>query len=101
MNMAEHSPSARPYVFTWLALLVLTLLTAGVAFLDLGVFNTVAAVVIAGLKAALIVVLFMHLGQEPALSKVTAAGAVVWLVILVLLTMSDYATRGWVPVPGK
>jgi hypothetical protein len=29
------------------------------------------------------------------------AGGLLWLVILLLLTMTDIATRGWLGVPGK
>ena len=39
---------------------VLTVVTAGVAFIDLGPFNTVVALVIATFKAVLVVLFFMH-----------------------------------------
>ena len=35
-------------------------MTAGVAFIDLGPFNTIVALVIATFKALLVVLIFMH-----------------------------------------
>ena len=49
--MSEHIVSAKTNIAVWLALLVLTGVTAGVAFIDLGPFNTVVALVIATFKA--------------------------------------------------
>ena len=39
--MSEHIVSAKTNIAVWLALLVLTGVTAGVAFIDLGPFNTI------------------------------------------------------------
>ncbi len=58
--MSEHIVSVKTNVTVWLALLVLTCLTAGVAFIDLGPLNTVVALVIATCKALLVVLIFMH-----------------------------------------
>ena len=91
----------RTYALTFGALLVLTALTTGVAFIDLGVFNTIAAVAIAGVKAVLIAFFFMHLIHSVRLVRVIAIGALVWLSIMLSLTLGDFITRGWVPVPGK
>jgi cytochrome c oxidase subunit 4 len=99
--MSEHIATTRSYGLAWLVLLVLTGLTTGVAYIDMGVYNMVAAVAIAIIKALLIVVLFMHLTKSTMLTRVIASGALVWLGIMILLTMTDYVTRGWLPVPGK
>ena len=58
--MSEHIVPLKTNVAVWLALLVLTCVTAGVAFIDLGPFNTVVALVIATCKALLVVLIFMH-----------------------------------------
>jgi cytochrome c oxidase subunit 4 len=99
--MSEPTISRRSYMLTYLALLALTAATTGIAFIDLGPFNTVMAVGIAGAKALLIALFFMHLIASPALTRVIAIGALIWLMILLSLTLGDYFTRGWVPVPGK
>ena len=58
--MSEHIVSAKTNIAVWLALLVLTGVTAGIAFVDLGPLNTVVALVIATVKALLVVLIFMH-----------------------------------------
>lgn len=99
--MKEASVSIKTYTFTWLSLLVLTLITTLIGFVDLGVFTMIIAVAIATLKAAIIAAIFMHALLEAKLVKVVIAGGVLWFLILVTLTMSDYVTRGWDPFPGK
>jgi cytochrome c oxidase subunit 4 len=99
--MKVASVSIKTYTFTWLSLLALTLITTLIGFVDLGVFTMVIAVGIALLKAAIIAAIFMHALLEAKLVKVVIAGGVVWFLIMVTLTMSDYVTRGWVPFSGK
>ena len=70
-------------------------LDAVLAFLDLGPFNTVAALVIAVFKATLVVLFFMHVKYSTRLTWAVVVGSVFWLGILLVLTMSDYLTRAW------
>ncbi len=49
--MSEHVLSSKMYYGIWIALMILTVVTARVAFIDLGAFNTVVALVIATCKA--------------------------------------------------
>ena len=79
---------------------MLTLITTLVATADLGVFNMIVAVGLAALKACLIAAIFMHVLFEGTLVKVVIAGAVVWFLIMVTLTVTDYMTRGWVRGAG-
>ncbi|MDX2154562.1 MAG: cytochrome C oxidase subunit IV family protein [Bryobacteraceae bacterium] len=96
-----HVSPRRTYYLVFLALMVLTAVTTGVAYLDLGPFNTVVALAIAFLKAGLVVAFFMHVMHLTNLSKLFAVGALVWMVILIALTVSDYWTRQWgVPAQG-
>jgi cytochrome c oxidase subunit 4 len=84
------------YFAVYLALVVLTALTTTVAFFDLGLANPIVALSIAVLKATLVVLFFMHLKYGTRLMWVVAGASVFWLGILLLLILSDYATR--VPV---
>ena len=77
------------------ALMVLTAVTVWVAFYDLGVLNTVIAMTIAVVKATLVVLYFMHLRYSSRLTQVVAAAAILWFVILIVLTLADYFTRTW------
>ena len=83
------------YVGIFVALIALTGLTTGVAFIDLGFFNPVVALSIAVLKASLVVLFFMHMRWSSKLTWVVGGSALFWLGILLTLTLSDYATRGW------
>jgi cytochrome c oxidase subunit 4 len=88
--------SIRGYFAVFVALLALTALTTGVAFLDLGgVGNVAVALAIAAGKAALVALYFMHLRYSSRLTVLFAGAGIFWLGILLVLTMSDYLSRGW------
>ncbi len=89
------TPSARIYFFTGAALLAFLALTIAAAYVNLGAFNTVAAMGIALVKAALIVLFFMHLRDSKPLMWIFAGTGVFWLGILFALALSDYLTRGY------
>jgi cytochrome c oxidase subunit IV len=99
--MHEHIDSVKTYTIVFVALLILTLLTTVVATVDLGQFNIVVALVIAVVKMLLVALFFMHLRHSTILTKVVVGGGLLWLGILLLLGLSDFVSRGWLPVPGK
>jgi cytochrome c oxidase subunit 4 len=92
--MSGHVVSVRLYVTIFLTLLVLTGLTTGVAFIDLGAYNTVVALAIAVLKMLLVVLFFMHVRYSSGLTKIVVLAGFFWLAIMLTFTMSDYFTRG-------
>jgi cytochrome c oxidase subunit 4 len=64
---ADHSVEVRRYIRVFSTLLVLTVVTVGVSYLDMPIVPTViAAIAIASLKAGLVAVFFMHLKSERA-----------------------------------
>ena len=90
--------TVRTYLVVFLALLVLTALTTGVAFIDLGRgLNDVAALAIAVLKALLVVLYFMHVRYSDRFTWVIAAAGIFWLLILIGGTLDDLATRNLLP----
>ena len=95
--MSEHVIAKRVYLGIFAALIALTALTTAVAYVDLGAMNTVAALVIAVCKGALVVLFFMHLKYQPGLTRVVLVAAIMWLVILIGITSSDVFTRHWSP----
>ena len=88
-----HILPKRTYYWIYVILLVFTYLTWQIAFFDLGVLNTVAAVTIAVFKAVLVVLFFMHVRHSTRLTWVVVIGSVFWLGILLTLTFGDYLTR--------
>jgi cytochrome c oxidase subunit IV len=86
--------TVRGYLVVFVALLCLTALTTGVAFIDLGPgLNDVAALAIAVLKALLVVLYFMHVRYSDRFTWVIAAAGIFWLLILIGGTLDDLATR--------
>lgn len=98
--MEPHLVSRRLYYRVFAALLLLTATTVGVAFIDLGRGNAVMALVIAAVKASLVALFFMHVRYRNRFIAVCLGTGLFWLGLLLALTMSDYLTRGWLPVTG-
>lgn len=93
--MSEKILRPRTYVNVFLALEILTVATATIALVDLGTWNTVVALVIAVVKSVLVVLFFMHVRYGIRQTQLTVIVGTVWLLILLLLTISDYMTRIW------
>jgi len=96
--MSEHSKSSPlpTYFVVFLALLVGTALTVYASGLDLARFNAAVALTIASIKATLVALFFMHIkGASEKLTKLVVIGALFFLLLLLGLTMTDYATRLW------
>ncbi len=99
--MSEHIVPVKLYVGVFLTLIVMTILTAWVAFQDLTWsihghvvnFNPLVALAIAIFKATLVVLFFMHVKYSARLTKVVVAAGIFWLLILLSLTMTDYLSR--------
>lgn len=87
------------YFAIFAALLALTLITTEVARFDLGAMNVVVALAIAVIKAVLVVLFFMHVRHSSGLTKITVVAGLFWMAILITLTLSDYASRAWLPLP--
>ena len=93
--MAAHVVPKKIYYTIFSALMVLTLVTVWVSSFDLGSLNTVVALAIAGVKATLVVLFFMHVKYGTRLTKLAIVAALYWFGILLALTLSDYLTRSW------
>jgi cytochrome c oxidase subunit IV len=99
--MPDRIVPARTYVAVCAALLILTAITVGLAHVDLRGLNSVVGLAIAALKAALIAWFFMHLRSSWSMTRVVGVAALLWLGILIVGTLDDILTRGWLAVPGK
>ena len=75
----------------WLGLLALLALTVGSSFIELGPSNSGINLAVAAAKTAVIVLAFMHFTSYGPLPRLAAGAAVVWLVILFVLTLTDQA----------
>lgn len=81
------------YFLTWFTLLLLTSITTTAAGLDFGGLSVFVALVIAGIKATIVLYLFMHLKYESTLFHILVFIVVVTLVIFIGLTFTDILFR--------
>jgi cytochrome c oxidase subunit 4 len=99
--MSEHVVSPGVYVTVFAVLMVLTGLTVFASTMDLGMWNTPVALVIAVTKAVLVVLFFMHVKYSSRLVWLAIGGGVGWLVLAIAGAAADYLSRGWVGTPGS
>jgi len=96
-HVTPHVTPIGAYLAVFATLGVLTAVTVAAAFIDLGALNTIVALVIAAVKATLVMLIFMHLRWSGRLVALYAVVGFVFLAILIGLTYSDIVTRGWLP----
>ena len=99
--MSEHVDSIKTYTGIWLILLVLTGVTTGVAYIDLGSFSVVVALAIAVVKMLLVALFFMHVRHSTKLTKLVVVGGLLWLFIMITFTLADVWTRNLMGTPGR
>ncbi len=97
----HHIGSVGMYLAVFVSLIIGTVLTYAVSFVDLGFMNTAVALAIAVTKASLVVIFFMGVRYNTPLTKVVAVSGFVWVLILFCLGMSDYISRPWLGVVGR
>ncbi len=97
--MREQITPARTYLLIGAALLVLLALTVLAASVDLGPFNTVIAITIAVCKALLVILFFMNVRHSSRITWIYVLIGFFWLILMFGLTLGDYITRPWLPIP--
>ena len=71
-------PSVRVYLAVYAALLILLVVTVGIAQVELGAWNFKAAITVATIKAVLILLYFMQVRYSPPLIWMVAGAAFFW-----------------------
>lgn len=97
----KHVEPLRTYLLAAGALFVLTAVTVGIAFVDLGPLNDFLALGVASTKALVIVLIFMHARHSQGITRLAIVVGLLWLAILMVGVMDDYLTRDWLSVPGR
>jgi cytochrome c oxidase subunit IV len=86
------------YTYVWLALVVLLGLTVAIAKMHLLVkYSVLAPLVIASIKAGLVLAFFMHLRHEGKFLKIMLLVTVATLTTFIALTFTDVWYRGEPP----
>jgi cytochrome c oxidase subunit 4 len=91
--MESHIVPKSTYFKVFACLTVLMVVTVAAAEVHLGYFNTPIAMLIALVKATLIVLFFMHVRYASPLVRIFAAGGFVWLAIMFIITFAEVMTR--------
>ncbi len=89
----EHISSYGFYVKIWLALLFLTFMTVSVSYVDMKKFTLFTAMLVATVKAGLVVLFFMHIRFDKPIFGVMLMVTLIEYLIFIVLTFSDYAYR--------
>lgn len=86
-----HVVPANVLLAVWGALMALTVLTVAATWVDLGSLNLVVALVIATVKAALVVLYFMHMRYDRPFHAVVFLTALAFVALFVILALLDTA----------
>jgi cytochrome c oxidase subunit IV len=92
--MQTTTHPAKLYWKNCAALMILLAVTWSTGYINLGMFNVIVALAIALIKALLVVLFFMHIKGSSRLLHLAAGTGLLWLLIMLSLTLSDYLTRG-------
>jgi cytochrome c oxidase subunit 4 len=89
----EHAHSAKMYYVTYGVLALCTIATFTAAQHNFGEWSFALAMFIALVKAMFVILFFMHLWDQKGPNRLTMAIAVVFVLLLITLTLTDAATR--------
>jgi cytochrome c oxidase subunit 4 len=92
MSTEEHTSAGR-YVVSWLVLAVLTVVTYALHHVHLGNLALPVALVIAGVKAVVVVLFFMHLWDQRGANRIVFTVALLFVIVLGGFTIVEMATR--------
>ncbi len=94
----DHTAAAHVHVVpapvllaVWGALMALTALTVAATWVDLGAMNLVVALAIATVKAAFVVLYFMHMRYDRPFNAIVFVAALAFVALFVVLALLDTA----------
>lgn len=90
----HHVTPARTFLNVLIALLILTVVTVAASRVDFGAANLFIAMLIASVKAALVIAIFMHVKWDTAINRTVFLSSFLFLSLLFIFTLADQATRG-------
>lgn len=91
----HHVVGPKVYISILILLLVMTAVTTGAAFINMGVFSPVVALAIACFKAVMVILFFMHIRYSSKVMMLTVSAGFFTFLVLITMTLSDYFSRSW------
>ena len=95
-NQSKHEEHVTPYgmyILVWIGLLALTSITVTVAGINFGNYTLAIALLIAAVKSALVINIFMHIKFDEPIFKVFLLLSGFTLFVILVLTFVDYSFR--------
>ena len=89
-----HISSVPFYVAVFVGLLILTLATVGQSYVDLGKANLIFVILIATMKASLVVTFFMHLKWDNKFNALIFLSTIFFIGVFFAYTLNDTDKRG-------
>lgn len=90
----HHVTPASTFLAVLVTLLILTFITVAASRVDFGAANLLIAMLIASVKASLVIAIFMHVKWDTAINRIMFLSSFLFLSLLLIFTLSDQATRG-------
>ena len=94
---SSHGPGR--YFLIWGILLAFTVLTVVTGRADLGSANLPIALTIATVKAALVVLFFMHLSESPGANRLVFVVSLLFALVMMVGVFGDLLTRNPMSLP--
>jgi cytochrome c oxidase subunit 4 len=91
----HHVVGPKVYLGILVLLLVLTAVTTGAAFINMGVFSPIVALAIACFKAVMVILFFMHIRYSSKVMMLTVGAGFFTFLVLITMTLCDYISRSW------
>ena len=90
---AVHLTPNRTYAWVLITLMTLTFLTITVTWIDLSALTVLVAMIIASIKAGIVLTYFMHLKFETSLFRVFVIMVLAIYLLVIIGTFADYLFR--------
>lgn len=89
----NHISSYKSEILVLLSLVFLTILTVTITSVHLGPYNTAAAMLIASVKASIVLLYFMHLKFDEKIYRFMVTLVLAIYSVLIIITFFDYLYR--------
>ncbi|KAF0198798.1 MAG: cytochrome c oxidase subunit IV [Bacteroidetes bacterium] len=89
----HHIVEYKNHILVLFLLIALTVITVAITSVELGPYNTAAAMVIASIKAAIVLMYFMHLRFDQKIYRFMATIVILIFFAVIIVTFFDYLYR--------
>ncbi|PKP47536.1 MAG: cytochrome-c oxidase [Bacteroidetes bacterium HGW-Bacteroidetes-11] len=89
----HHISSYLSHIMVLMGLIVLTVITVLITSVEMGPYNTAAAMLIASIKGAIVLLYFMHLRFDNKIYGVMVAIVIAIFAAVIVVTFFDYLYR--------